>query len=180
MDNINNKADADKRMGDEHYRIIRNVYLGSWGNALPLFRRILEIAGDTGLEKALGMLQRCVTEKRLAWMDDHMDCFEHSGDPLMDGLRMFYQDYLGLSIPQDGEIVEHTEKRLVMRWWNRCPTLEACLALGLNTREVCRNVYQQPVEEMLKRIDPRLRFERNYDVLRPYSHYCEEMIILVE
>jgi hypothetical protein len=66
-----------------------------------------------------------------------------------------------------------------MRWWNPCPTLEACVRLGLDTRTVCRQAYHQPVQVMLSRLDPRLRFERNYEALRPYVSYCEERIVLV-
>jgi hypothetical protein len=31
---------------------------------------------------------------------------------------------------------------------------------------------------MLTRLDPRLRFERDYEVLRPYAPYCRERIVL--
>jgi hypothetical protein len=65
-----------------------------------------------------------------------------------------------------------------MRWWNACPTLDACTKLGLDTREVCRKAYQCPVQEFLKRIHPKLRFDRNYEHIRPYAAYCEEIITL--
>jgi len=29
---------------------------------------------------------------------------------------------------------------------------------------------------LIKQIDPRLKFSRNYSRLRPYEEYCEEMI----
>ena len=53
-------------------------------------------------------------------------------------------------------------------------------ALGLDTRQVCRKAYHLPVQKFLSRVHPRLRFERNYEVLRPYAPYCEEIIILEE
>ena len=90
------------------------------------------------------------------------------------------EDYLGLSVPQGGEIVAWTRREIVMRWWNPCPTLEACVQLGLDTRVICRQVYHQPVQEMLSRLDPRLRFERNYQALRPHVPYCEERIVLLD
>jgi hypothetical protein len=36
------------------------------------------------------------------------------------------------------------------------------------------------VQVFISRIDPQLRFQRNYDALRPYTPYCEEIITLVE
>jgi hypothetical protein len=74
--------------------------------------------------------------------------------------------------------VEHTQKRIVMRWWNPCPTLEACNKLGLDTREVCKKAYEKPVQEFLKQINPRLRFGRNYESIRPHAACCEEIIEL--
>jgi hypothetical protein len=81
-------------------------------------------------------------------------------------------------VPQEGEIVAQTEREVVMRWWNPCPTLEECVRLGLDTRVICRQVYHRPVQEMLSRLDSRLRFERNYEALRPFVPYCEERIVL--
>lgn len=95
-----------------------------------------------------------------------------AGDPLLDGYHIFYETYLGLSVPADGEIIEQNERRMVMRWWNACPTLAACQKLGLDTRQVCRRAYHRPVQAFLRRIDPRLRFDRNYEALRPYQPYC--------
>jgi hypothetical protein len=75
-------------------------------------------------------------------------------------------------------VVEATHSKLVTRWWNACPTLAACQKLGLDTREVCRKAYHRPVQVFLAKIDPRLRFDRNYAVLRPHAPYCEEIITL--
>ena len=126
----------------------------------------------------LAYLERCVIEKRLAWLNRNLEEFDQTGDPVFDGYRLFYEIYLGVSAPADGEIVEQTDKKLVMRWWNHCPTLEACQALGLDTREICRKAYHQPVQTMLTQLDPRLTFERDYNALRPHAPYCEEIIAL--
>jgi hypothetical protein len=96
----------------------------------------------------------------------------------MDAFQLFYLDYLQLSIPSNGEIVESSPSRLVTRWWNACPTLRACQAYGLETRMICRLAYHAPVQVFLDRIDPRLEFHRNYAALRPHTAYCEEIIAL--
>ena len=119
-------------------------------------------------------------EKRTAWIKRHLPKLARSGDPLLDGYRLFYEGYLGISAPLDGEIILRTERRMVTRWWNPCPTLEACQSLGLDTRQICRKAYHKPVDEFLMQIDSRLRFDRNYTCLRPYTPYCEEMIYLQE
>jgi hypothetical protein len=170
--------DGELAVTDQRYRLIKRHYEQSQGNSIELFRAILEIAQEIGPERALTYLERCVTEKRLLWLEENLDKLDRSGNPLLDGYRAFYEVYLGVSAPADGQVVEVAEGRLVTRWWNRCPTLEACQALGLDTREVCAKAYHRPVEAFLARIDPRLGFERNYEALRPYTCYCEEAITL--
>jgi tRNA(adenine34) deaminase len=75
-------------------------------------------------------------------------------------------------------ILARTAYKLVIRWWNPCSTLDACQRLGLNTREICHKVYCRPVQELIQKLDPRLKFTRNYAAIRPYTPYCEEIIYL--
>lgn len=165
---------------ERQYQRIKQAYLASAGDSSPLFRTILAVADEAGLDAALALLERCVVAKRVAWLDKRLSQFARTGDALRDGYRLFYEEYLGLSVPDGGEIVARTGREIVMRWWNPCPTLEACVRLGLDTRTVCRQAYHRPVQEMLTRLDPRLRFERTYEALRPYVPYCEERIVLYD
>jgi hypothetical protein len=165
-------------MDATYYQTVKHQYENGGADSTELFRTMISIAKEIGWHDALECLHQCVTEKRLAWIDKNVQTLERSGNPLMDGYKIFYESYLGLSIPRDGEIVEATRTQWVTRWWNHCPTLVACQKLGLDTREVCRQVYEQPVQVLLARIDPRLRFKRNYTALRPFAPYCEEIIEL--
>ena len=79
----------------------------------------------------------------------------------------------------------------MFRWWRRvtrrssgtpcnpCDTLEACRELGLETREVCRALYEKPVQFLISQLDPELRFVRNYHHIRPEASECEEGIVRV-
>ena len=75
-------------------------------------------------------------------------------------------------------IVKKTEKKIVFHSKNFCPALEACKILGLDTREVCKAVFEKSTGELIRKINPKLRFTRNYRCIRPYALYCEEMITL--
>jgi hypothetical protein len=177
-------------MDEELHCAVRRLYLK--GDSTAMFGAILSIAserlrGDAGavvpgggarsaFDGALECLERCVTEKRLSWLAENERTLARTGNPLLDGFRAFYESYLGLSIPADGRIVSSDDTRIVSRWWNRCPALEACVATGLDTRVICRKVYETPVRAFLSRVDPRLKFRRNYDALRPHAPYCEEII----
>jgi hypothetical protein len=180
-------------MDEKLYEMVSSLY--QKGDAVTMFRAMLSAAGaasggDMGrfasggmAQVALGGFLEClelgVIRKRLSWLEENAASVERTGNPLADGFRIFYETYLGLSIPRDGEIVASDDRRLVSRWWNRCPTLDACLETGLDTREVCRKAYEKPVQLFLSRLDPRLRFRRNYDALRPRAPYCEEIIEIV-
>jgi hypothetical protein len=59
---------------------------------------------------------------------------------------------------------------------NRCPLLEACAALGLDTRAICRPVNEQATQAFFSRLDPRLRFGRSYVEIRPHAACCREWI----
>jgi hypothetical protein len=157
---------------------IEYYYENSQGDSTELFNEILRVSKEIGLGEALSILERCVTEKRIAWAKAHLAEMDLTGHPVLDGYRWFYEKYLGVSVPSDGEIIELSEKRILSRWWNPCPTLEACKKFGLDTRVVCKGAYHRLVQAFLEQLHPGLRFERNYECLRPHTTYCEEMILL--
>ncbi len=74
--------------------------------------------------------------------------------------------------------MDRQKTKIVIHSKNFCPTLEACKILGLDTREVCKELNEEPTQALLQQLDPRLAFTRNYNALRPYEEFCEEMIIL--
>ena len=75
-------------------------------------------------------------------------------------------------------IATKTTDRIVLHSQNFCPVIGACDFLGLDTREVCKEIFERPMEVLMQRINPRLKFTRNYDKIRPRSPYCEEVITL--
>ena len=116
--------------------------------------------------------------KRLAWWEAHRQELALSGPLPRQAYALFLLDYLRLD-PAEVPIVYEDERRIVWRSFNFCPTLAACERLGLDTREVCRLGTEGSVQELIARLDPRLRFSRNYlDGIRPYAAYCEETIEL--
>jgi hypothetical protein len=167
-------------MNENYYKLIRKKYVNKGEDHTKLFQTILSITNEIGLDRALKYLEKCVIDKRLGWLDENLKNLEKFNKPINDAFRIFYEIYLGVSIPKDGEIVEKTDNKLVTRWWNFCPTLEVCKRFGLDTREICMKVYHEPVQVFLSRIDSGLRFDRNYDCIRPRVRYCEEMITLGE
>jgi tRNA(adenine34) deaminase len=128
-------------------------------------------------KQKLEALAEDLTMKRLRWYAEHGHCLVIDGeDPLNAAYRVFLQK-LGITEDQ-APIVRCDEKHLILHSRNYCPTLEACNLLGLDTRFVCKYLTEKPTTDLIRQIHPKLKFKRNYRHLRPYSDYCEEMIIL--
>lgn len=86
---------------------------------------------------------------------------------------------MGLS-EEELPIVVDTKAEIAWLSINNCPTLEACKALGLDTRQVCRAVYEKSTQALFSQLDPQLRFLRSYEDIRPHSKHCREMIVRVD
>lgn len=156
------------------YRV-RNIKVS---RALHLLRYMKAVAMEIGQANALKILENCITQMALEWCERNKEKLAPK-EPLVDhAFRVYYFDHLGLS-PKEVEIVEKTKRRVVCRWRNFCEVSEACEMLRLDTRIVCREVYEKPAKMLLKQIDSRLNFRRNYDKIRPYADFCEEIIEII-
>jgi tRNA(adenine34) deaminase len=120
-----------------------------------------------------------VARKRISWFIQHRRTADHSrpSSP-REAYEMVFFDYMGLC-ENDVPVVSQTETKIVWLSRNPCPTLEACKLLGLDTRQICRAAYEKSTQALVSRLDPELRFHRDYDRIRPYSDHCREMIVRV-
>jgi len=83
-------------------------------------------------------------------------------NPILDGYHMFYETYLGVSVPVHGEIVAQTGTQNV---YEVVEPLSPPWLPASSWDWIPGNMpqaYHRPVQEFLTRIDPRLRFDRNY------------------
>ena len=142
--------------------------------------RLARLAGEGAA--AFSKREDEVSRKRLRWWEANRERLAGQDAerlPVLDrAYRIFYIEYLGLD-PEEVPIVERSNRKLVIRSYNFCPVHHACADLGLDTRHVCKAVYERPVNDLLGRIHPGLRFRRNYRAIRPHAPYCEEIIELV-
>lgn len=117
--------------------------------------------------------------RRTKWFRENRDRFYFISQDLLDsGYRLLLERFR--ISPDEAPVVHKTDKTIVFHSMNFCPTLEACRILGLDTRRVCKKLNENSTDTLLKQIDSRLNFSRNYTKLRPYTEYCEEYISLSE
>jgi tRNA(adenine34) deaminase len=113
--------------------------------------------------------------RRVQWFKEKQATFSFKNeDPLCLGYKLLLKRFN--ITEQQAPISIKSESQLVFHSQNFCPTLEACKILGLDTRIICKKLNENATDALIKQIDPRLEFSRNYDKLRPYTEYCEEMI----
>lgn len=128
-------------------------------------------------DMALRALNEDSTRRRIAWFLEHREELPlPEDDPLEAGYLLLLLRF-GIA-PEEAPVVSRSERVITFHSQNFCPTLEACRLLGLDTRHVCKYINEDSTNALLRALDPRLRFSRNYEKLRPNAPYCEETISL--
>lgn len=117
--------------------------------------------------------------KRLRWYEEHKDELRLEGSDLRKAYTLVMREYMQLS-PDQVPVVYEDDAKIVWRSYNWCPVLETCKRAGFDTRKVCKKGLEKSVQLMIEKINSRLRFTRNYEKIRPYEEYCEEIIFLSE
>ncbi|MHB0870081.1 MAG: nucleoside deaminase [Chloroflexota bacterium] len=92
---------------------------------------------------------------------------------------MLFFRYMGIT-EDDLPVAAESDSEIVWLSRNPCPTLEACKAIGLDTRRVCRAAYERSTQAFLSEMDARLRFLRDYNEIRPHAAHCREAIVRVD
>ncbi len=102
------------------------------------------------------VIERRVAEKRLAWCAEHPDLFAAGeGASPRRAFDLLFFDYMGQD-SGDLTVVAESADEIVWHSANPCPTLEACKATGLDTRSVCRAVYEKSTQALISALDPRV------------------------
>ncbi len=124
------------------------------------------------------VLEAEVARKRQAWLTERHPVGLPGAGPRR-AFEIFCFDYLGLE-PADVPVVSESVDEIVWLSKNPCPTLDACATGGLDTRTVCRGIYEKSTQALISGLDPRLRFLRDYREIRPYAPHCRERIVKVD
>ena len=120
-----------------------------------------------------------LSKKRIEWFREHQCELERLEGSLLDRAYELFLRSLSIQA-EEAPIVSRNSRRLVIHSRNFCPTLEACVILDLDARTVCARATEQPMDVLLKQLDPRLSFSRNYEAIRPHAEYCEEFISITD
>jgi tRNA(Arg) A34 adenosine deaminase TadA len=126
-------------------------------------------------DSLLRKLNQDSARRRTSWFVENKENFKYMSSDLIDsGYRLLLERFR--IMPDEAPIIYKSTDTVIFHSKNFCPTLEACRILGLDTRHICRLLNENSTDTLLKQIDRRLCFSRNYEKIRPYAEYCEEMI----
>lgn len=133
--------------------------------------------------RAYGSLEREVAAKRCAWLEREWPRLQgrlaaRAVSPRL-AFELLFFEYMGLAA-RDLPVLRETPSEIVWSSENACPTLDACARLGLDTGVVCRRVYEKSTQAFLSKLDPELRFLRDYQAIRPHAPGCRERILRVD
>lgn len=143
-----------------------------------LFWYAKKMSSLVGKKTALSILEEFVIAKRCEWLRQNQDKIKLvKGSTVERAFNIFYKMNQKLNL-KDAKIIKKGRNIIISRWFNYCPVLAACKITGLDTREICRKIYHRPNQIFLSKIHPKLIFKRNYNAIRPYTDYCEEIIKL--
>jgi len=142
-------------------------------------RKCINKSKQIGLEKALKEWSEEIKKRRLVWFEQHKNSLNLQGTEVRKGFQLVIIEYMGID-PKEVSIVEETDKKITYRGCNFCPYLEAIKKLKMDSRVICNQVTEAPIQSLLDAINPHLRFSRNYKKIRPYAKYCEETIELID
>ena len=151
----------------------QNVYKANVEGWIRLLTYVKEVMNEIGEEKALEILSNTQIQELKKWFAENVAKRDLNEPPLLAAYRMLFEDMLGCSISEI-DIVEQSEERIVHHYKLPCPILDACLKLDLDTRKICKALFHEALNELMQLVDPRLRFDRDYEKLRPYVPYCLE------
>lgn len=128
----------------------------------------------------LPSIEAAAAAKRTAWLEKNIPQ-RVAGATVSprQAFELLFRDYMGLSLAEL-PVASESESEITWLSGNPCLTLEACRNLGLDTRVVCRAAYEKSTQAFLSWLDPRLRFVRDYDAIRPHAPYCRERIVRMD
>ena len=127
------------------------------------------------VQRLIERLQHCsyhaieveIAQKRLAWLRQQEPLASRYERPTpRQAFDLLFFAKMELA-PDELPVVSESETEIVWRSINRCPTLEAVQAFGLDTRIVCRATTEKSTQAFVSQLDPQLRFLRSYEEIRP-------------
>lgn len=122
-----------------------------------------------------------ITQRRSLWFKENRDTVlsKYKELPAEEkAYRIICFDHMKIN-PKHSKMIRISNKKIKIESYNFCPYLEACKMLGLDTQFVCKEIGEPSIQKICEIINPKLKFSRNYQKIRPNNcNFCEEFFEL--
>jgi hypothetical protein len=121
-------------------------------------------------------LAELIMQRRITWFEENKDAILSKYADLSDeekAYRTIFFDHMKID-PEHSKMKKVGSTKIKIESYNFCPYLEACKQLGLDTKFVCKEICEQSIQKVSEMINPKIKFSRNYQKIRPYNYFCEE------
>lgn len=147
---IENRANANGASVVLDVRAVMHDY------EVDMYRLVLSIGRHFGMEKAYEIMSETVAEKRLKWFEQNVSAADLPGTEVEKGFALYVKYFH----PKDEDLrVSEIQPDLIR--FSRKDFIDAiayaCQVLGLDVIEVNNKVYARAMDQLLAKIDPRLR-----------------------
>ena len=123
-------------------------------------------------------LTNLITERRINWIKINFHrlldkYFSLSLEELAYNIIFF--EHMKIN-PKYSKMKRVSKNKLEINSYNFCLYLEACKLLSLDTKFICKEIWEPSIKKMISLIDPHLNFDRDYSHIRPHTPFCKEYI----
>lgn len=128
--------------------------------------------------KTFKQISDMITERRVSWINSNLREMEskyRNLSPPEQAYNIIFSEHMKINRALS-KIMRLSPFFIEIHSYNFCPYLEACKKLNLDTRQVCKEINEQSIQEMGKIIYSKLKFGRDYNHIRPYKEFCREFI----
>jgi hypothetical protein len=144
--------DIQKRANAYGETVVQDVRAVMRDYEVDMYRLVISIGKQYGMDKAYKIMSDTVADKRLRWLDQVKIELDLTGTEVEKGLGL-YRKYFSLT-EDSFQILEQTQERVVFRRKDFIDAIaHACDVLGLDIIEVNNKVYARTMNLMFQRIN---------------------------
>ncbi len=141
------------------------------------------------LMQRLSIIEDKISKNRLRWYEEHKDKldylkWEHITD-LQKAFIMMFGHQMEINHKDLNTIPIYDEEQGIFTAYiqakNFCPYLEAFKRMEIkpdDSVQLCNLVLEKPCQLLIEKVNPKIRFFRNYSHIRPIADYCDERLMI--
>ena len=148
--------DIEKRANAYSDTVVQDVRAVMHDYEVDMYRLVLAVGKQYGMDKAYEIMSDTVADKRLGWLNQVMAELELAGTEVEKGFGLYLKYFRPKE--DDFQIIEQTKERVVFKRKDFIDAIAcACDVLGLDAIEVNNKVYARTMNLMFQKLNLNLK-----------------------